>query len=252
MRQVGQEVVSDEESHEDEIVDDTLHVECDTLVDLRIFQFLEFQLEIFAHNAKMHQIEVLVFQLLALSFRLAAESDLLTQQREVRVMRQQPKHDQVGIQTVQTVTNVGVVVRLTLRLADVFHDLVFALTGDFMARQDDFTALPLDILAHLLGDEVFELLRQARHELGTGCDTVRVKRRFLRQLDALFDGLFTGHLSIERGTETSGTLLVHLGARRDTIDGHEEELLRLDLAKQMLDVIEDLDEHLVFRSMLSS
>ena len=40
--------------------------------------------------------------------------------------------------------------------------------------------------------------------------------------------------------------MVHLGARRDTVDGHEEELLGLDLAEQMLDVVEDLDEHLIF------
>lgn len=40
-------------------------------------------------------------------------------------------------------------------------------------------------------------------------------------------------------------MLVHLGSRGNAVDGHEEELLRLDLAEQMLYVVEDGDEHLV-------
>jgi hypothetical protein len=88
------------------------------------------------------------------------------------IMRQKSQHDQIGVQAVQTVANVGVVVRLTLGLTDVLHDLVLTLTGDFVSRQDNFAALPLDVLAHFLRDEVFELLRQARHELGTRSDTV--------------------------------------------------------------------------------
>jgi hypothetical protein len=42
-------------------------------------------------------------------------------------------------------------------------------------------------------------------------------------------------------------LLVHLSPGCYPIDSHEEQLLRLDLAKQMLNVVEDLDKHLIFR-----
>jgi hypothetical protein len=67
VRQVGQEIVSNEECHEDEIIDDALHIEWHSLVEVWVFQFLEFQLQVFAHDAKVHQIEVLVFELLALT-----------------------------------------------------------------------------------------------------------------------------------------------------------------------------------------
>ena len=40
--------------------------------------------------------------------------------------------------------------------------------------------------------------------------------------------------------------MVHLRTGSNSINSHEEELLRLDLAEKMLDIVEDLDEHLFF------
>ena len=53
-----------------------------------------------------------------------------------------------------------------------------------------------------------------------------------------------------RRSEASGSLLVHLGARGDTIYCHEKELLGLDFAEEMLNVVEDFDEHFVLGDVL--
>jgi hypothetical protein len=47
------------------------------------------------------------------------------------------------------------------------------------------------------------------------------------------------------GPEPSRALLVHLGAGSHAVHSHEEELLGLDLAKEVLDVIEDGDKDLL-------
>ena len=193
----------------------------------------------------MHQVKVLMLQLLGFRLALATKSHLLSQKTEVRVVTQQTQHDEIGVETVQTVTTVGVVLRLGFRLTDVLHDLVFAFSGDLMTRQHDFHALPVQVLGDLLVDEVFQLLRELRHELGTRGNAVAVEWGLLGHFDTLLDSLLTSLFSVESSSETASTLLVHLGARGDTIDGHEEELLGLDLAKQMLDVVEDGNEHLV-------
>ena len=80
----------------------------------------------------------------------------------------------------------------------------------------------------------------------TWCDAVTVKRLLLGQLLAFSDGLLARFLSIQGGPETPGALLVHLGARGDTINGHKKQLFGFDLSKQMLDVVENGDKHLLF------
>jgi hypothetical protein len=42
-------------------------------------------------------------------------------------------------------------------------------------------------------------------------------------------------------------LLIHFGARRDAVDGDEEELLGLDLAKEKIDIGEYRGEYLFLR-----
>jgi hypothetical protein len=88
-------------------------------------------------------------------------------------------------------------------------------------------------------------LVEGEEEFLTWGDTIAVERRLFGQLDAFLHGLFTGLLIIKSCPEPSGSLLVHLGARRNAIDGHVEKLLRLDLSKQMLDVVEYANEHLL-------
>lgn len=43
--------------------------------------------------------------------------------------------------------------------------------------------------------------------------------------------------------KSAGTLLIHLCAGGNTIDGHKKKLLRLNRPKQMFDVVEYLNEH---------
>jgi hypothetical protein len=77
----------------------------------------------------------------------------------------------------------------------------------------------------------------------TGSDAVAVEWGLLGQLDAVADRLVHGLFGIQRRPESARTLLVHLGPRSDAVDGHEEELLGLDLAEQVLDVVENSDKH---------
>ena len=87
---------------------------------------------------------------------------------------------------------------------------------------------------------------RARRRMDTWRDTVAIESILFRHGHALPDSPLLGRFGIQCSPEASRALLVHLRARRDAVDGHEEQLLWLDLAKEMLDVIEDGDEHLVF------
>ena len=147
-------------------------------------------------------------------------------------------------------SHVRVVIRLALGLANVLHDLMLALSRDLVTRQDDFASLPINVFGYLLRDEVLELLRQARHKLGTWGNAIRVERVLLRHLFPFSNRLVPRCFGVQRGSKTAGALLVHLRPRCDTVNGHEEELLRLDLPEQMLDIVEYLDEHLVFGQTL--
>ncbi|KAA8618038.1 5-3 exoribonuclease 1 [Pyrenophora tritici-repentis] len=132
MRKVWKEIVTNKESHENEIVNDTLHIKWKAK-SARLFQFLELEFQIFSNNAEMHEIEVLMLQLFGLGLALAAKCHLFSQQTEVGVMAEQTQHDQVGIKAVQAVATVRVVPRLRLRLTDVLHYLVLALSGDLVS-----------------------------------------------------------------------------------------------------------------------
>ncbi len=63
-RQVGKEIITNEEGHEDKVINDLLHVKGKR--HLAVLQLLKFQFEVFSHNAEMHQVEILVLQLLDL------------------------------------------------------------------------------------------------------------------------------------------------------------------------------------------
>ena len=113
----------------------------------------------------MHEKEILVGQLLGLFLAGTAKGDLVSQKTKMRVVAQETQHDQVSIESIQTVPHVWIVVWLCLGQADVVGDLMLAFSRDLMARQDDLDALPVDIFGHLLVDKVLELLRQLGHEL---------------------------------------------------------------------------------------
>src|SRR2546423_1891457 len=143
--------------------------------------------------------------------------------------------------------HIGIVPWLRLCLTNVFHDLVLAFAWYFVAGEDDFNALPVNVFRDLLVDKIFELLTQFGHELCARRDTVTIECVLLRHFCALPDSLFTGLLSVQSCAKATSALLVHLRSWCYPINSHEEQFLRLDLAKEMLDVVENLDEHLVFR-----
>ncbi len=83
------------------------------------------------------------------------------------VMAQQAQHDEIGIKSVQAVTDVLVVIGLSTGIPDVLHDLVLALAGDFVTREHDLRLLPIPVLGHFLIDEVLELHGELGHEFGS-------------------------------------------------------------------------------------
>jgi hypothetical protein len=76
-------------------------------------------------------------------------------------------------------------------------------------------------------------------ELLTWRDAVGIECLLLGQLLALTLCLRSHLLNLSCGPEPSASLLVHLCTRCYTINSHEEDLLGLDLGKEVIDVIED-------------
>ncbi|PWY79671.1 hypothetical protein BO70DRAFT_52842 [Aspergillus heteromorphus CBS 117.55] len=245
IRQVGQKVVSNKESHQNKIVNHPFHVKGELQCTL-LFQLLKLQLQVLSDHTQMQKEKVLMLELLGLLGDLTAKSDLLTEEAEVGVVAQQTQHDQVSVEAVQAVADIGIVAGLCFRMPDVLHDLVLTLTRDLVARQDDLDSLPVLVLGNFLAHEVLQLFRQLGHELGTRGNAVTVEGILLGHLDTLRNRLLLGGFGVEGGPETSRALLVHLGSRGHTVDRHEEQLLGLDLAVQMLDIIKNGNEHLVF------
>ena len=65
------------------------------------------------------------------------------------VVTQQAKHDKVSIKTIETVADVRIVVWLSLGKADIFHDFVLALAGNFMPGKNYLYIAPVRVLAYL-------------------------------------------------------------------------------------------------------
>src|SRR5579862_3675637 len=110
---------------------------------------------------------------------------------------------------------------------------MFALARDFMARQHNFDALPVHILRDFFVNEVLELFRQLGHKLRAGCYTVTIKGFLLGHLQTGLERLLFGNLCIQSSSESSCSLLIHFGPWRHSIYRHEEELLWLDLPKEV-------------------
>lgn len=75
-------------------------------------------------------------------------------------------------------------------------------------------------------------------------NTVRIESLLVRQDLSVPLGLFLSLLVLLGGPEPPAPLLVHLGSRGTSIDGHEEHLPRLDLGEQVIDVGVDGKDHL--------
>ena len=62
--------------------------------------------------------------------------ELLPDDGEIRLVRGQPQHDEIGVSAAEDVLGVGVVIGLGPLLADVVHDLVLSLAGDVGVTQN--------------------------------------------------------------------------------------------------------------------
>ena len=157
----------------------------------------------------------------------------------MRVVADEPEHDEVSIQPIEAMSDVGIVARLRLCKPDVLHDLVLSFSGHFMPAENDLDASPGCVFSNLLCDKIFELHAEPRHEWRSGRDGIAIERVVFRQDLSLAQRLVADLLCLLGRSETPAALLVHLGARCDAIDGHEEELVGLDDGEEMLYIRED-------------
>lgn len=115
-----------------------------------------------------------------------------------------------------------------------------------MTTQDNFAMAPALVRRYLVLNEVPEGVVQSAHERSARRNAVRVEPRLGWKHFAFLARFFLLHLGLLRRTETSSALLVHLCARCDTIDGQEEQLLRLNHVEERLQVKENVFEDLLF------
>ena len=80
--------------------------------------------------------------------------ELLAEDPEVRLVRRQPQHHQVGIGTVEQVLEVRVMVAAHALPADKFHQLVLALARDRRVGEDDGEVGPRRVVAQPVEDVV--------------------------------------------------------------------------------------------------
>ena len=82
-------------------------------------------------------------------------------------MAQESQHDEVGVQTVQAVSSVGIVLWLRSGPSDVLHYFVLSLSRYIVTGKDHLAFLPARVFANLLVYEILELFRELGHEHGT-------------------------------------------------------------------------------------
>lgn len=124
-----QEVVADEEAEEDEVVDDSLQVEAHPHLG-REGPVLE--KEVLAQNRNMYQLQVRrtrYVDALHSSLLRLLDDVLFSDDQEVRLVRDQRKHDQVCVRAVEAVSRVGIVAWLLLEVSNEVHHFVLAFAG---------------------------------------------------------------------------------------------------------------------------
>jgi hypothetical protein len=90
---------------------------------------------------------------------------LFSDDHEVRLVRDQRKHDQVGVRSVEAVSRVGIVAWLLLLVSNEVHHFVLAFAGHTCVGNEHSLALLVDwIGVDLELDEPFELPSEFVHE----------------------------------------------------------------------------------------
>ena len=262
-----QEVVSDEEAHEHKVVDHALQVEGEGQ-GRGGAEAGELHVEILPEHAQLEQLQrfhghtsVAVAEDLdgggrGAAAALAARLHDLSEDVEVRLVRGEPQHDEVGVQAVEDVAGVGVVPRLRALRPHELHDLVLSLAGDGGVAEDHLEPAPARVQREALVHVVPQPVRQTGHEGGSRRDDVVVEHLLLgaalAELVAALHHLATQVLldvlllrDLLGRLEAAGALLVHLRARRDTVDGHVQHLAGAHHRHEAVDVKADVGKHLV-------
>mmetsp|Transcript_13626 Transcript_13626/g.44425 ORF Transcript_13626/g.44425 Transcript_13626/m.44425 type:complete len:263 (-) Transcript_13626:8-796(-) len=163
---------------------------------------------------------------------------------------------------------------------NVVHDFVLAFPREVRTREDDQQVRVKGILLDLIVEPRLEGYGQLVHELRPRRDAIRIEGRLARRLPrrrasaavvllrkdvvgqpsvgvdvgAVLPAelgrdfpLLLGLLALLGGAEPPGPLLVHLGPRRDAVDGEVHELPRADDLADLVGELEDPHELLLQR-----
>lgn len=103
---------------------------------------------------------------------LPTEGDLFSQKTEVWVVTEKTQHDQIGVQSIQTVSGVrvaggelllgedmdGSLIRLSFAQPNEFLNLVLSLSRNVVSTEDHLDVPPLCVLGDSLGNVVFQVI----------------------------------------------------------------------------------------------
>jgi len=140
--------------------------------------------------------------------------------------------------------------------ADEVQDLVFSLSRDRSIRKDDLESLPKMIILEAISDIILQRLGESVHKLSSRSDDIFIKLftvfpqgrvskfdLFLPFVEYFFlSRLFL--FNLEGPSKSSRSLLVHLGPRSYSIDGHVHETLGLNNPHNLIDILKYVVEHL--------
>ena len=238
-RQVGKEVVTDEEAEEDKVVNHSLKVHtCDGG---------EVLLEVLP---KLGEVEVTEF----VHVGLEALVELVAQNAKVGLVGREAEADQIRIHAVDAVRRVGVVARLRAEAADVVHNLVLALAGDVGIGEHNGEVAPRRVLVELLENEPLNGLPHTLHKGRGGGDNIVVPPLLELGLGEIVLGdnrrgaLLGDQIALTalgRGAESAASLLVHLTPRGHAINAQHKALLWADNHHEAIDQVEHALEHLL-------
>lgn len=99
------------------------------------------------------------------------------------------------------------------------------------ATVNDLALLPKLVSGYFVSYEILEVLIEFSHEKCSWGNAIGVESGLLGYFHALGFCLLLQQFGFLGSPEASASLLIYLGTRSHSIDGHEEQLLRLYCAK---------------------
>mmetsp|Transcript_1584 Transcript_1584/g.3779 ORF Transcript_1584/g.3779 Transcript_1584/m.3779 type:complete len:244 (-) Transcript_1584:563-1294(-) len=205
--QMRQEIIADEEAQEHNVIDQPFER---YLPKRHVGTALELVGQIFAqyrHGQSLQRLALILQQLhgrgsrflvqltlsvgeasflpppLCLLLTLPTKDHLLPQDVEMSLVRGESEHDQIGVQAMKDVDDVGIVVRLRSLQTDVGHNLMLPLTGDRGVAENNPNAPPGLVGRYTLPDVKPNILGQVEHESGPGSNNIRIPRPLLLRGD---------------------------------------------------------------------